>query len=98
MLVLSRFAGAADEMTEALIVNPFDGDEIAEAMHLGLSMDIEERRERWNALRDTVWNTTAHRYCAVFLAHLSQAEVHRVPPNPDPDGILSMAGTPLTDA
>jgi trehalose 6-phosphate synthase len=98
VLVLSRFAGAADEMTEALIVNPFDGDEIAEAMHLGLSMDIEERRERWNALRDTVWNTTAHRYCAVFLAHLSQAEVHRVPPNPDPDGILSMAGTPLTDA
>ena len=38
MLVLSRFAGAAHELTEALIVNPFDPDAIADAMHLALTM------------------------------------------------------------
>ncbi len=36
VLILSRFAGAAEELTEALIVNPYDSDEIAEAMHIGL--------------------------------------------------------------
>ena len=46
MLILSQFAGAAHELTEALIVNPFDPDAIADAMHLALSMPLAERRER----------------------------------------------------
>ena len=44
VLVLSEFAGAAHELTEALIVNPFDPDAIADAMHWGLSMPTPERR------------------------------------------------------
>jgi len=73
VLVLSRFAGAADELAEALIVNPFDADEIAEAMHVALSMDQGERRDRWQALRDKVWASTANRFCATFLSHLEGA-------------------------
>jgi trehalose 6-phosphate synthase len=75
VLILSRFAGAADELTEALIVNPYDSDEIAEAMHVGLSMELEERRERWRALNEKVTTNTARRFCTVFLAHLARADI-----------------------
>ncbi len=70
VLVLSRFAGAADEMTEALIVNPFDADEVAEAVHLGLVMGLEERRSRHEALLAKVRHTTAARYCEDFIGYL----------------------------
>ena len=46
-LVLSCFAGAAQELTDALLVNPFDIDGVAEAMHEGLAMPREERIARW---------------------------------------------------
>ncbi len=70
VLVLSRFAGAADELTEALIVNPFDPDEVAAAIHQGLVMSLEERRARHNALFTKVCHTTARRFCETFLDHL----------------------------
>ncbi len=46
VLVLSRFAGAATELTAALIVNPFDVDQIADALDQALAMPVEERRAR----------------------------------------------------
>jgi trehalose 6-phosphate synthase len=70
VLVLSRFAGAADELTEALIVNPFDADEVAAAIHQGLVMSLEERRARHDALFKKVCDTTARRFCEDFLASL----------------------------
>jgi trehalose 6-phosphate synthase len=74
VLILSRFAGAAEELTEALIVNPFDADEIADALHEGLTMPLAERQRRYGALRERVWNTTAHKYCTRFLAYLEQEQ------------------------
>ncbi len=74
VLVLSRFAGAADELTEALIVNPFDADEVAEAIHLGLTMGLDERRERHEALLAKVRHTTASRYCDEFLGYLKDPD------------------------
>ena len=50
VLVLSRFAGAADELDGAIIVNPYDLEAVAEAMHLGLTMPLEERQARWRRL------------------------------------------------
>ncbi len=50
VLVLSRFAGAAQYLREALLVNPYDGEEIAEAMHVAREMRIQERRSRHEAL------------------------------------------------
>ncbi|OYV41375.1 MAG: trehalose-6-phosphate synthase, partial [Rhodospirillales bacterium 20-64-7] len=70
MLVLSRFAGAADELTEALIVNPFDADAVAGAIHEGLVMSLEERRERHAALFRKVSTTTAQHFCETFLERL----------------------------
>jgi trehalose 6-phosphate synthase len=72
VLILSRFAGAADSMPDALIVNPFDADEIAAAMHRGLTMDLSERQSRWQALRDSVWESSAANYCSVFLSYLDR--------------------------
>ncbi len=50
VLVLSRFAGAAEELAEALIVNPHDLDAVAEAIDLAAGMPLRERQERWHAL------------------------------------------------
>jgi trehalose 6-phosphate synthase len=80
MLVLSRFAGAADELTEALIVNPFDPDEIAEAIHQALTMELDERRARHKALQEKVHQSTARRYCEVFLRHLMATETQSFGP------------------
>jgi trehalose 6-phosphate synthase len=74
VLVLSQFAGAADELTEALIVNPFDADEVAAAMHQGLVMVKEERQERHAALFAKVCHTTAQRFCEQFLTILRAAK------------------------
>jgi trehalose 6-phosphate synthase len=71
VLVLSRFAGAAEEMHEALIVNPYDSDEVEQAMHIGLSMDITERQERWRALFGKIEKNDARQFSKVFLNHLS---------------------------
>ncbi|WP_421708976.1 alpha,alpha-trehalose-phosphate synthase (UDP-forming) [Algihabitans sp.] len=50
VLVLSRFAGAAHELDGALIVNPYDLEATAEAMQTALSLDLEERRERYRTM------------------------------------------------
>ena len=70
VLILSRFAGAADELTEALIVNPFDADEVATCMHEALVMPLAERQERHRALLAKVRYTNAQFFCEQFLAHL----------------------------
>jgi trehalose 6-phosphate synthase len=50
VLVLSRFAGAARELHDALIVNPHDVDEMALALHTALTMPREQRIERWRRM------------------------------------------------
>jgi len=54
VLVLSRFAGAANQMQEALIINPNSPEDMAEALNRALNMDLVERIERWRALFDNV--------------------------------------------
>jgi trehalose 6-phosphate synthase/phosphatase len=67
VLVLSEFAGAAEEMNEALIVNPYDVDETAEAMHTALVMSPNERAERMRALRERVTTHDVARWANEFL-------------------------------
>jgi trehalose 6-phosphate synthase len=54
VLVLSRFAGAARQMKEALIVNPYSREDVSEAIKRGLSMDLDERKRRWESLMHSV--------------------------------------------
>lgn len=54
VLVLSTFAGASRELLEALIVNPYDIRAMGEALHAGLSMPAEQRRDRMRLMREMV--------------------------------------------
>ena len=54
VLVLSQFAGAAEQMREALIVNPYDAVAIAEAVYRAIHMPLEERKTRWASLMDGI--------------------------------------------
>jgi trehalose 6-phosphate synthase len=54
VLVLSRFAGSASELPEALLVNPYDPMAVTEAMEAGLLMSLGERQERWRAMMRTL--------------------------------------------
>lgn len=53
-LILSEFAGAAEHMTKALLVNPYDVDELADTLEQAITMDAEERSKRMEALRRSV--------------------------------------------
>ncbi len=54
VLILSRFAGAALQMKEALLVNPYSKEEISDAIHRALHMPREERIRRWRSLYESV--------------------------------------------
>jgi len=73
VLILSRFAGAAQELDAALLVNPIDVDEIAQALHLGLEMPLEERRRRWQPMMATLRANTVADWREGFLAALRAA-------------------------
>ena len=57
VLILSRFAGAAEQMGEALLVNPFSREELSEAIQKALTMPLAERIRRWRALMQVVRDT-----------------------------------------
>lgn len=73
VLVLSRFAGAAEDMEEAVLVNPYDTDEVAVGLHQGLVMPLDERRERHAALIKRVRLRDVANWRASFLAALTGA-------------------------
>jgi trehalose 6-phosphate synthase len=66
-LILSRFAGAAREMNEALIVNPYHVEETADALHRGATMPPAEQRERMASLRMTVRENNVFRWAGHML-------------------------------
>jgi trehalose-6-phosphate synthase len=68
VLVLSRFAGAAREMTEALIVNPYHVEETCDALHRAATMPPAEQRERMASLRMTVREFNVYRWAGRMLA------------------------------
>ncbi|MBE7732471.1 alpha,alpha-trehalose-phosphate synthase (UDP-forming) [Devosia faecipullorum] len=71
VLVLSRFAGAAEIFPEALLVNPFDTDETAEALRLALDMPLEERKQRWQALMQAARRHNVDDWAMGFLDRLA---------------------------
>ena len=72
VLILSQFAGAAEEMTEALIVNPYNIEETADLIKAALEMPLEERLARYNALMAAVRKSDAGAWARSFLAELER--------------------------
>jgi trehalose 6-phosphate synthase len=74
VLVLSRFAGAVDELCDgAKLVNPFDVDGVGEAMHEALIMPLEERKRRYEAMMKVLQANTINDWYERFLAALRGA-------------------------
>jgi trehalose 6-phosphate synthase len=73
VLILSQFAGAAEELEEALIVNPYDIDEVAGAMQRALTMPLAERVDRHGALLDRVRTHDVRYWRDQFLAALGNS-------------------------
>ena len=70
VLILSLFAGAAAELRDAVLVNPYDLDGVADALSLAANMPLSERRERWETLMARVRRHDIHFWCDSFLEAL----------------------------
>ncbi len=70
VLVLSKFCGAAERMTLAVLTNPYHRDGLAADLDLALRMPHEDRLARHAALRTTVWQDTANAWSRAFLDEL----------------------------
>ena len=80
VLILSEFAGAARDLSEALIVNPYDTEEFAEAIRTAVEMPAAERRERMAKMYQHVCENNIYRWAADFLTALTQAKGRTDPP------------------
>jgi trehalose 6-phosphate synthase len=77
VLILSNFAGASREMSEALIVNPYDGQEMADALDKGLRMPLQEQRERMRLMRQQVRQQNVYRWAGRMLVDASRIRQRR---------------------
>jgi trehalose 6-phosphate synthase len=71
VLVLSRFTGAARELSQALLINPYDIETFADTLASALEMSVEERVSRMRALRETVEGNNIYRWAGKVLTTLA---------------------------
>jgi trehalose 6-phosphate synthase len=74
VLILSKFTGAARELKDALLVNPFSVEEGADAYHAALQMNWEERRRRMVKMREAVEHNNVYRWAGKLLSDLVRIE------------------------
>ena len=82
VLVLSKFAGAANELDTALQVNPHDIDAMARTIATALSMPLTERRMRWEAMMDRLRGSTIQQWFADFVEALQESRLEGTPIEP----------------
>jgi trehalose 6-phosphate synthase len=83
VLILSRFAGASHELADALLVNPYDTEGLADAIHRALAMAPEERRARMARMRLYVREHNIYRWAGTLIAELAAI---RLQPAEEPNG------------
>ena len=99
VLVLSKFTGAAVELRDALMVNPYDIAGVAEAIHRGLDMPRAERRERMQHMRRQISEHNIYRWAAMVLGDLrdvrledaESAEMYSTGPVPVSEPVIADA-------
>jgi len=85
VLILSRFAGAAHQLAEALLVNPYSKDEISDAIRKALDMPKNERVRRWESLIANVRKEDIVAWRKAFVAALAEEKaVVAKPATPSP--------------
>jgi alpha,alpha-trehalose-phosphate synthase [UDP-forming] len=75
VLILSTFAGAALELTDSLLVNPYDVQQLAGAIHRALNMPAEEQAARMQRMRDSVREHNVYRWAASLLSDLTEIRI-----------------------
>ncbi len=96
VLILSRFAGAAVECKPALLVNPYDTEAVAAAIYRALTMPLDERRARHNALYGILTKNDINEWPGRFLTALTGAPTLDAGPHAGPDaGALESAPGPI---
>jgi trehalose 6-phosphate synthase len=73
-LVLSTLCGAASELTDAILVNPYDMNGVAEGLQTAIEMPLAERRARHRAMLETVERNDIHTWCRRFIEALEPAD------------------------
>jgi trehalose 6-phosphate synthase len=94
-LVLSQFTGAAAELGEALLINPFAMDETADAIAKAIEMPEAEQRRRMQRMRATVAENNIYRWAAKIVSTLTKFDFPAESDERDtwtPSGSLSMSG------
>ncbi len=71
VLVLSQFAGASRELRDALIVNPYDIEQLADSIRRGLEMDPDDRRARMARMRRSVLEHNVYRWAGSLIGDLA---------------------------
>ena len=72
VLILSQFTGASRELRDALIVNPYDIDQVTEAIHYALTMEPDEQQARMSRMRETLQEHNIYRWAANLVNELTQ--------------------------
>jgi len=75
VLILSEFAGAARDLADALIINPYDTEQFAEAIRTAVEMPAADRKDRMARMYHQVSENNIYRWAAEFLASLTQSKV-----------------------
>ncbi|NNE37076.1 MAG: trehalose-6-phosphate synthase [Gammaproteobacteria bacterium] len=76
VLILSSMAGAKNELTDALIVNPYDIDAIANSLEAALSMPLKHRVEIWNNMMKVLFKNDVFHWANVFINTLTEPDSH----------------------
>jgi trehalose 6-phosphate synthase len=82
VLILSRFAGASHELADALVVNPYDTEELAHSLRRALEMSPEERRIRMQRMRATVRERNIYRWAGSVIGELCAVRTSDAMPRP----------------
>jgi alpha,alpha-trehalose-phosphate synthase [UDP-forming] len=85
VLILSRFTGAARELNDALVVNPYDTEQMAEAIRIALELPAEERQARMRRMRSVVQERNVYHWAGDLIAELSSVRLA-------PENIETMSG------
>ena len=94
VLVLSRFAGAADELPQAIIINPLDPLDTVESLYAALTMPLAERKQRWQSMYEHLREHDVQRWRTEYVRSLA-GESRQVAPDqrrepPAPHAVASM--------
>ena len=75
VLILSTFAGAAHELSDALLINPYDVEQLAEAIHKAIEMPEDQQSLRMQRMRQTVREHNIYRWAANLLSDLTEIRI-----------------------